>query len=224
MVAEIVNPKKVVLKSDVVDGPNARKVVINFPYLFEKKEFEGKERYSAIFNLGAVDGPNASQIRALKAAAAVAAKEKWGDKIPKDIVTPFKMGSHMNKNGPKEGFLDTDFYINAATDNQPNVVGRDPYTSLTDKRQCYAGCVVNASVNAYAWEYKGKTGAVMKRGVSFNLQNVQVVRQEKPIGGMAARPQDDFESLMEDVATGVDAGEAVFGAAEEEELDEALPF
>jgi len=169
--------------SEKIVTPN---FVVSFPHVFKPTENDdGKEYYDLV-----MVWDKSEDLSALKKLAKEAIEEKWGEKPPKGLISPFKEGNE--KDLEKYPMYKDTIYAAAKTNFQPGLVDqkRQP---IIDEDDFYAGCVARASVTAYAWEYtKGKK--VMKRGVSFNLNNVQKVEDGERIGGSRAAA-DDFEEI-----------------------------
>lgn len=110
---------------------------------------------------------------------------KWGKAIP---LTPATNPVHSceEKEG-RAGFLPGWHFINLHSKVQPIVVDQRKQTILDDQT-IYAGCWVHAHINAFAWSY----GA--KKGVSFGLNALQLVRQDERLDGRVASA-DVFGSL-----------------------------
>jgi hypothetical protein len=140
--------------------PEAR---LSYPYLFERQrpmtgDGEGKYSCELIFGAGL-------DLSALKAAAEAAAREKWGDKIPKGLRSPFRDGAERDG---KAGY-DNCVFVTAKSTTKPEVItGRDQRQAEPD--DIYGGCVVRASLTAYAYDHAGN------RGVSFALNSVWKLR------------------------------------------------
>jgi hypothetical protein len=80
-------------------------------------------------------------------------------------------------------------YINLRSERQPGVVDAQ-LQPLLDPSKIYGGCVCNVQVSAYAWNHP--TGG---RGLSFSLQNVQLVRDGARLGNAAPDPKTVFKPL-----------------------------
>ena len=197
--SEMANDKSVILTN----------VLLCFPYLWEPNTYNPADpKFGAVFNMGQV--PDPATMQALKNALAIAAKEKFGDKMNNqafvaDLKKPFKDGGSFLKNKQLAGFQIGDFCVTATSKQQPNVVDQR-VQPIIDKKLVYAGCIVNAQVIAFAYDNKSK-------GVGFGLQNVQLVRQGTPLGGVAQRPDEVFKPVADTGASsGADAG-SMFGSA-----------
>lgn len=174
--------------TDVLKTPRCR---ISFPALFKAKSFDGQEpKYSAtlLFDDKAQATP---EFAALKKAAADAAKEKWGDKIPANLRNPFRQGSEK----PNLDGYDGCVFINCSTKQRPGVVG--PNVEQLDEGDIGAGDYVRCSLNVYAYDQKGN------KGISFGLRNVQKLADGESLGGRS-RPEDDFTPVAEGAGKDVD--------------------
>lgn len=111
----------------------------------------------------------------LKQQAQQAAVDKWGDKVPKTIRSPFRTNEELDN--PIPGVPDDAVVMtfSAAEDRKPGLVDSH-LNDIIDDSEVYAGAWFRAQVRAYAYEASGN------RGVSFGLQNVQKLRDDEPIG------------------------------------------
>ena len=179
--------------------PNPKRVItpvarLSYPALFKPAEAmnEGdvaKYQCELIFSSGA-------DLKALKAAATLAAKDKWGDKVPKKLRSPFREGDEDREG--KDGYEGATF-ISARSKDKPGVVVGPDREICTDASDVYGGCYVRASVTAFAYEAKGNAG------VAFALNNVWKVRDGEPFGSRV-NAEDEFgdEEFDEDAHGGSD--------------------
>lgn len=176
------------------DKKNPKRVItpkfrLSFPELFEAKAFaEAAPKFSLqmLFDKG-------TDLTPLKKAVQLAAKEKWGDQMPKGLVLPFKDGDEKEIDG-YEGMI----VVAASSKFKPQVVDAKLQEILTPD-DIYAGCFARAAISAYAWEY-GQGGKIMKRGVSFNLENVQKLAEgERFVKRSDA--SDDFDMVDSDTSS-----------------------
>lgn len=119
----------------------------------------------------------------LKAAATAAKDDKWGNKPPKKLETPFKDGDDMDREECEDMIV-----VRASSKHKPGVVGIDPRVPITDETEFYSGCYARASLQAFAYDYKG-----MKKGVSFALNNVQKLEDGEAFSGGGSKAEDDFD-------------------------------
>jgi len=158
-----------------VKTPLAR---LSFPHLFKRARMDENQEAKFSCNLIFEDGTDLS---ALKRAAMQAIRDKWGDKPPKKLRTPFRDGNDMNY----DGYEDATF-ISCRSSTKPGViVGRDREV-CTDESEIYGGCYVVASVTAFAYDTSGN------KGVSFALNNVWKVRDGEAFGNARVAAEDDF--------------------------------
>lgn len=180
---------------------------LSYPNLFRPraKEEGGEPVYGCtlIFDEAAQKTP---EYTALKKAAAATAKEKWGDKMPATLRSPFRDGADKEQEGYGEGKI----FINISSKQKPGIVGtrRDPATGkpevIDDESLIYAGCYVIASVRPYAYEAKGN------KGVAFGLQNIQKRKDGDSLGGRT-RADEDFEAVESEEGDNSESAESLFG-------------
>lgn len=156
---------------------------LSFPNLFKpskpKDAPDTQElKYSAtlLFKKG-------EDLSVLKAAAKAAIKDKWGDKPPKNLRTPFRDQGEKEYEGYEEGAI----FISTTSKKRPGVVNAR-VERIEDEDEIYPGCYVYATVRAFAYDRSGN------KGVSFGLQNIQKVKDGEPLGGRVA-PEHDFEAI-----------------------------
>lgn len=160
---------------------------MGFPRLFEPSAAPGSDvlKYSVSLVI-----PNTSDITLLKQMAAKAAKDKWGDKPPAKLKSPFLKASECEgdkgKHFPEE--CDDWIVIRPTSIDKPGIVGADS-KNVTEPREVYAGRWCVASLRAFAYDKAGN------RGVSFGLQNVQILDAAESWGGMRAKAEDEFEPV-----------------------------
>ena len=171
--------------ADVIMTPEFR---CSFPAVFKARSSksddgsDGTPKYG-ITMLFAKD----ADLSKLKAAAKEAAKEKWGDKIPKNLRSPFRDQGDKELEGYVEGCV----FITASSLQKPGLVDRNR-EDIIDETEFYAGCYARATVRAFAYDKKGN------KGVAFGLNNVQKLRDGESLSGRT-RAQDDFaDDLPED--------------------------
>lgn len=176
--------------------PTAR---LSYPNLFRPRAVEeGKEKMYSCALIFDEDAQKTPEFAVLKAAAKQAAKDKWGDKIPSTLRSPFRDGADKDQDGYGSGKV----FINISSKQKPGVVDgrKDP---IEDENEVYAGCYVKASVRAYAYDTKGN------KGVSFGLQNIQKVKDGEPLGNRT-RAEDDFDAVDSDESDSDEAADELF--------------
>jgi hypothetical protein len=162
---------------------------VSFPAVFKPSRPKGAPAdQEAKYSLTMLFDRDAD-LSALKKAAEAAAKEKWGDDIPKGLRTPFRDQGEKEFDGYEEGAL----FVIATSKQKPGLVDAQ-VNDIIDESEFYAGCYARATIRAFA--YGGK-GTSFKPGVSFGLQNVQKLRDGDPLGGRT-RARDDFSAVETD--------------------------
>lgn len=127
------------------------------------------------------------ELAQMKADVEAAIKEKWGDKRPKNLQSPFTDGN--TKDAPEyQDMIAVNF--KAKEDRPPQVIGPDKKPITENSGLFYPGCYARVSYRCYAWEYMGKTG------VSFGLNNIQKSGDGEPFDGRTDA-DDDFEALQD---------------------------
>lgn len=202
--------------SDVIRTP---KFQVSFPSVFEKSGPPGtdpnKLKYSVVllFNPAEIEKDlkmytNKQTQKELWAGMLASAKQcavdKWSDKMPQGLVSPFRNGTEKEQyDGYGEGVI----FLTAKTERRPGVVDAN-VNRIIDPEDFYAGCYAQADINPYAWSYMGRNG------ISFGLQNVQKVADGEPIGG-GASAESSFDAIDGAVeaegGSGGDNATALFG-------------
>ena len=147
--------------------------------------------------------PPSANLAPLKKEAELAAKEKWGDKIPKTLRSPFRTNEELEN--PIVGIGD-DWVImsfSANEDRRPGIVG-PTLQDIIDDSDVYSGAWYRAQVRAFAYETAGN------KGVSFGLQNVQKIKDDDPIGNGRIPASKAFEPV-EGAAEGAKTATSIFG-------------
>lgn len=166
---------------------------VSYPFVFTPNVYKDK----ATFQLTLLFDKNKSEeLAEMKAEAARVAKEKWGDKIPKDFTSPFYDGDEKADESPEFAGQTFIRFKRAEKRGRPEVVDARKQPISEDSGVFYAGCYARVSYSCYAWE-EGKKG-----GVSFGLGNVQKVREGEPLDGRT-KADNDFD-VLEEVGTEAD--------------------
>jgi hypothetical protein len=159
--------------------------LLSYAHLFEPQMAPGadKAKYSCalVFQAG-------TDTSALKAEALATAEEKWGKKA-KDMIRAGKLRMPFRDDIEEKGYPEGSFFINVRSDRQPQIVYAYPGPDgkpapLTDPQEIYSGCVVRASVRAFAYDVSGN------RGVSFALNNVQKISDGPRLDGQKAAVEE----------------------------------
>jgi hypothetical protein len=133
--------------------------------------------------------PKDADITVLKKAATEAAEEKFGVKAKTlTLRSPFRKTE--GKDSLADLAEDFPFYITARSKDRPGVVGPNG-KAVDDPEQIYPGRWVRASIQAFGYDTKGN------KGVSFGLQNVQLLDHDDPlaIGGSRVSAEAEFDAV-----------------------------
>ena len=163
---------------------------VSFPSLFKATRFN--EASEAKFSVTMLF-PKDADLTELKKEAAQVAKEKWGDKVPKGLKTPFRDQGDFDHEGYENGAV----FIRASSKQRPGVVDKK-VQSIVDDSEVYPGCYARATIRAYAFDVPGN------KGVAFGLQNFQKLRDGDPISGRS-KPEDDFSPVSDGEVAGESA-------------------
>ncbi len=120
-------------------------------------------------------------------------KKKWGEeyfsqKKSGDLRLPFRKDKLTER-----GYPPGSIYINVRSKLSPGIVSRyagddGKPERITDPGQIYSGCIVRASLNAFAYDRAGN------RGISLGLNNIQKLADGERLDGRL-KAEDDFEAL-----------------------------
>jgi len=174
---------------------NSPYAILAFPALFQpRSRFDGSTElvYQATLIF-----PPASQkspaYKAMQDAVISQAKEGFGEQVKLNTLTnPFKDASE--KTGVWNGFEPGHTYIKTWSKSKPGVVDARREEILLPE-EVWAGQMVRANLSARHWTNSGK------RGVTFFLNHIQVIRSDGPRIDGKASPQkafDDGEVALED--------------------------
>lgn len=163
---------------------------VAFPQVFSPKPGPdgGNPKYSLtlLFDKDAQKSPEFAKMKEL---AKKAMTDKWGATPPKGIHNPFKDAGEKEYQGFEAGVV----YISPNSKEKPGLVNAQ-VEDIIDASEFYGGCYARARLTVFAWELKAQNGAVLKRGVSFGLDNIQKIADgEKFTSRTSAK--DDFEPL-----------------------------
>ena len=126
---------------------------VSFPNVFEPRVMgedpNGKKKYSLtmLFAMAEIkkDPAQMKLWEEMKKALMAAAREEWGDKIPKDLKSPFRDGKEKEQyDGYGEGII----FASASSTSRPGLVDRNN-ARIISAEDFYAGCYARATVNAF---------------------------------------------------------------------------
>lgn len=172
---------------------------VSFPNVFTaRSDFDGQEPKFSIVMLF----DKKTDISSLKKLCEAVVKEKWGDKIPKNLRSPFRDG---DQDKPDMDGYAGHIFVRASSKGRPGLVDQAVQPILEQER-FYAGCYARATVNAFAYDKAGNVG------VAFGLQNVQFLRDGEPFSGRT-KAEDDFDATEQGGAApapGTGGGKGMF--------------
>lgn len=131
--------------------------------------------------------PKTSNIDAAKKAAQEAAEDKFGKKSS-GIRSPFRKSEEKDKLA--EVAEDFPIYITARSKDPVGVVGPNG-KRVDDPEQVYSGRWCYVSMQAFGYDNNGN------KGVSFGLQNVQLLDHDDPlnVGGGRVAAESEFDAV-----------------------------
>lgn len=168
-----------------------KNVRLSFPSLFTASAFneQSEPKFSATFLVE----KGSDNDKAVRAAIAQVAKDKWGAKAE---ATLKKIENNPNKYGYRDGD-DTDYdgyadhmYIRASNKVRPTVVNKDKSQLTESDGVIYSGCRVNAIIEVFAYDNSGA-------GISASLKGVQFAKDDQAFSGGGVASADEFEDLSE---------------------------
>ena len=162
--------------ADILMTPEFR---VSFPAVFKPKRQKGDATSEPKYGLTMLF-PKGADLSKLKAAAQEAVKEKWGDKPPKNLRSPFRDQGEKEYEGYEEGAV----FVSASSKQKPGLVDRQRQ-DIIDETEFYPGCYARATLRAFAYDNNGN------KGVAFCLNNIQKLRDGNPLDGRT-RAKDDF--------------------------------
>jgi hypothetical protein len=168
---------------------NTPYATLSFPTLFQPRtRAEGGEPvYSTvlIFNQAQQASP---AYKAMVAAVQAKAKEEWGEKLNmKEVHSPFRDAGE--KSSKWAGFEEGHVFISPWSKSRPGIVNAQRQDILLPE-EVWAGQLVRANITPFTWVNSGR------KGVSFALNHVQIIRTDTPRidgRGNAASVFDDGE-------------------------------
>ncbi len=175
--------------------PKAR---LSYPYLLNTnpnaKTRAGKEKYTLSILI-----PPSADISMLKKAAGEAAIEEFGEEKIKTLMglgqfnTPF-LDAFAKSRTEKNPVGDEQFkgwtMIRATSMQKPGIVDASA-NNVDDASQIYPGRWACVSLRPFT--YPAQAGG--HAGVSFGLQNVQLLDHDTPLAGSVVRAEDEFEPV-----------------------------
>jgi len=136
----------------------------------------GEERFSLSIIFSKKDQAR-PEFANLQKAVDEALRERWPNKLPVGLISPFHDGGE--KAGQYEGYHNGDIFISPWTKSKPGCVNAQR-EDIIDFSEFYAGWIVRANVRPFAFDRAGK------RGASFFLESVQFLKPGPRLDGRKA--------------------------------------
>jgi len=167
---------------------------LSFPNIFSRSKpippaTEGKYGTNFVFPVGA-------DINILMRAAEACALDKW-PKGGGKLKGPFKQQEEMLK---YEGYEAGGYYISATADKTPPRVFDSRMVPITDEARVYPGVWAVAIIRPFSYDKN------VNKGVSFGLQGLMIVADDKQLGGGGVDPQKAFGGVSIDAEVNPAAG------------------
>ena len=174
---------------------NTPYATLSFPQLFQPRpRAEGGE---PVYSTALLFSPAQQQSPAYKAmqdACVKVAREEWGEKLNlREVRMPFRDAGE--KAGKYAGYEVGHMFINPWTKSKPGIVNAQRQDVLLPE-EVWAGQLVRANITPYAWMNSGK------KGVSFALNHVQIIKTDTPrIDGRASASSAFDDGEVDDGAS-----------------------
>lgn len=177
------------------------KVRLSFPHLFEPYSMNPEKddpKYSVMLLIPKSDKDTLSKIReAEKEAAEIGKNTKFSGKIPANLASIIKDG---DEDGSAEDYPERAgmIYMTISADRKfkPGIVDKN-VSDILDQSEVYSG--VYAKVSMTAFPYKFGDGPGGKKGISFGLNNVQILGGGDSLAG-GKRAEEEFEAVGDEFA------------------------
>lgn len=152
-------------------------------------ELSGKEEYSLTLLVPKEDKDTSAKLKSAMEAAIAA---KWNGKTPAGLQKPVHDGDGEKPNGGEYGEECRGHWVlNVKSNKRPGIIDA-AMNDVIDPNEFVSGDYCRVSLGAYAYDN-------MRKGVSFGLNNIQVLAKGDPLGGTRSRPQDDFTAVASQV-------------------------
>ena len=174
----------------VITGPDTRWSYAN---VWEAKSINGSvPKYSVSLIIPKNDKVTVEKIKSAIQAAYTQGESKLrgsGKTVPplSAIKTPLRDGDLER---PDDETYKNSYFVNANSTTAPGIVDADRQ-QIIDRSEVYSGVYGRASISFYAFNSNGN------RGIACSLNNLQKIKDGKPLGGKA-RAEDDFAETDDD--------------------------
>ena len=166
-------------------------VRLSYVQIFSKRSFtEGTDaKYSLCVLVPKKDTKTLKKIQAaMKSAAEEGISTKFNGKKPSNLHMPLRDGDEERADEAPE--YKGMYFFNCKSDRKPGIVDKD-CNEILDPDEVYSGCWGRVSVNFYPYSVNGN------KGVAVGLNNVQKLKDDQRLGGVAASAEDDFNDDFE---------------------------
>jgi hypothetical protein len=169
------------------------KVRLSFPRLFEPHSTNPNDapKYSTMVMIPKSDPETLKKLRAAEAEAAAEGKA-WGNRAPKNPVSVLHDGDEddLERYPEREGHWI--FSTRSSAEYKPGIVDKN-VEPILDRSEVYSGVYARVSVTAFTYDFQGK------KGVSFGLNNVQILGGGENLSGSGAPASADFDAVDDDL-------------------------
>ena len=161
---------------------------VRFSYCYvgaaRRNEMSGNDEFSTQILVSKDDKETVS---ALKAAAKVALQGKFGDKIPPKIRNPLRDGDTETRGdgSPLGAEYQNHYFLTVKSSKRPGIIDAHG-VELLGSDDVASGDFGRVAINAFAYDTAGN------RGVSFGLDNVQLLEKGSNLGGGRKSAFEDF--------------------------------
>jgi hypothetical protein len=167
------------------------KVRLSYVHLFEPwaSDADEEKKFSTMILVPKTDKRTVKALRDAEKVALEAGKSVFGGKIPAgaaSIIHDCDEEDDLEEYPEREGH----YRLSVSSKTRPGIVDQN-VSDILDSTEVYSGCYARVSINAFAYNVKGK------KGVSFGLNHVQKVADGEFLGGRS-RAEDDFEPVDDD--------------------------
>lgn len=160
---------------------------VSFPHVWEPHSFQAGQEPNYSIILVFAEG---TDLKALKKACSVAAKNRWADKAADmfkkgQLRMPWRPGSDYAEYG--EPFVEGTTFVTAKTKQAPGIVDHRA-KPIINQMDFYAGCMARASVYCHAYDTMGN------KGVTLLLNNIQKTGEGTRLSGRKSA-EDEFDPI-----------------------------
>jgi len=166
------------------------KVRASYVNVFQARfnEMSGKEEYSMAIIIPKTEKET---IQKIKDAAKAVAENKWGAKVPAGLRNPLRDADKEaeEKDEKVDPAYENSYFMNIKSKDAPEIIDakRNP---VIDSMEFISGDYCRVSMGAFAYDTKGN------KGVSFGLNNIQVLGKGEPLG--KSRAEDEFDEYKDE--------------------------